>query len=318
MYKVISQQLIEPAQENRFISSRDSCRYCGTHEISAFGKKTNAHTFPEALGNKVLFSLDECISCNAIFSTYEDALAKAVGPFLTLGGIRGKKGVRQTGRSQSFSKIRHNKIDDQRHISVRAAGVADELIHVDQNSGILKCRMPVEGDRFIPLYAYKALLKMALALLPNDEVKRFQGAVESLRNLNAYPVGEPLWVGFSYAYVGNSPPMLAGTLLRRNDPNAQIPYLIFIFVAGSVCFQIWLRSDQMDDCVPSQGKLGINWTSQLPKPEGGYMPIKYSDPIQFDWSELSLQPQPFSAFDLYFDTNSTEGRLEPILRQTVP
>ena len=44
---------------------------------------------------------DECDDCNAKSSVYEDALTKAVGPSLTLGGTKGKRGVRQTDRSHS-------------------------------------------------------------------------------------------------------------------------------------------------------------------------------------------------------------------------
>ena len=70
--------------DQRFLGEARKCRFCGTFEASDFGKRTNAHTSPEGLGNKTLFSLDECSACNAKFSRYEDALCKAVGPYLTL------------------------------------------------------------------------------------------------------------------------------------------------------------------------------------------------------------------------------------------
>ena len=107
MDDVIAQELVGLGYEKRFLGNRNRCRFCGIEKSSDFGNQTNAHTFPEALGNKYLFSLDECKSCNNKFSKYEDALCKAIGPFLTLGGVKGKRGVRQTGRSGRGPNIRH-------------------------------------------------------------------------------------------------------------------------------------------------------------------------------------------------------------------
>jgi hypothetical protein len=63
--------------------SGESVRYCGRVGAASFRKI--ARTFSESLGNKWIVSLDECDSCNAPFSLYEDALAKAVSPFLNSG-----------------------------------------------------------------------------------------------------------------------------------------------------------------------------------------------------------------------------------------
>ena len=315
MFDVISQELVELGQNRRFLGERTSCRFCGTQDQSAFGSRTNAHTFPEALGNRALFSMDECRSCNDKFSVYEDALCKAVGPFLTLGGVRGKRGVRKTGRTKSNSVIAHSVEDGRRHISVKSQGNVDEVGGVDPHDGLVRIRMPVEGDKFVPLHAYKALSKIAVALLPADELHRFKRAIESLRERDEPPNTGPQQIGFSYSYVGNAPPAVAGALLRRREESAPIPYLIAVFVSGSVCFQIWLRSDDMDDHVPTLGSLGIRWTSQLPKPEGGYHPIQYGDPLQFDWSSLSPQLQPFEAFELKLNPRTAEGVLTPIPRQ---
>ena len=101
MYEQIVQELVEPGTVRRFLGERTRCRYCGASGPGVFGKRSNAHTLPAALGNRTLFSLDECRACNDKFSLYEDALCKAVGPFLTLGGVRGRSGVRKTGKTGS-------------------------------------------------------------------------------------------------------------------------------------------------------------------------------------------------------------------------
>ena len=152
-------------------------------------------------------------------------------------------------------------------------------------------------------------------MLPVTELHRFTRVIESLKIRDEAKTTGALLVGFSYSYVGNAPPVLAGTVLRRKEIGAPIPYLISIFVAGSVCFQVWVRSDDMDKNVRGLQKLRIRWTNQLPRPEGGYQPIQYSDPIQFDWSGLLPQLQPFEAFELEFNPKTTEGVLTPIARE---
>lgn len=315
MYTSIVQELVEPNSERRFLGERICCRYCGAAGPAVFGKRTNAHALPAALGNRTLFSLDECKACNGRFSLYEDALCKAVGPFLTLGGVRGRRGVRRTGQTGSKSTVRHSVGDGKRQLSVVSDGDANELVGIDKATGSLKLTMPIEGDVFVPRYAYKALVKIGLSMLPPAELAGFRKAIASLSELDVMPHGGPLQVGFSHAYVGNSPPALAGTLLRRSDVQALAPYMIFVLMAGSVCFQIWLRSDDRDDHVPEMGRLGIRFTAQLPKPAGGYFPIEYSDPLQFDWSDRTPRLQPFDAFELTFNPQTTEGSLRPIPRK---
>lgn len=147
MYDPIVQELAEPGVAARFLGSREFCRFCGTTDQRAFGRKRNAHTFPEALGNRTLFSLDECEACNQRFSVYEDALCKAVGPYLTLGGVEGKRGVRQTGRSTGSSFIRHSVVDGRRHFEVKSDGDPAKLAGINPLTGELQLRLPVEGNR---------------------------------------------------------------------------------------------------------------------------------------------------------------------------
>lgn len=314
MYDPIVVELVEPGARPRFIGDRSSCRYCGTTVASDFGKKKNAHAYPVALGNKALFSLDECKACNTVFSIYEDALTKAIGPFLTLGGVKGRSGVRQTGRSDGKSKIKHTVSDTGRHLHVTSSGAPQNLVGIDQATGLLRLEMPIEGDKFVPRYAYKALLKIALSLLPKGVIGNFRNALNCLASKDAVPHDGFLQVGFSNAYIGNAPPTLGGCLLRRNDDTSPAPHTVFLFMAGSVCFQIWVRSDGFDSLAPDDVRLSTLWTSQLPKPEGGYHPIQYSQPVQFDWSTLQPQLQPFEAFELIFDPKTTESNFSPILR----
>ncbi|MEP3844246.1 MAG: hypothetical protein ABJM43_02695 [Paracoccaceae bacterium] len=204
--------------------------------------------------------------------------------------------------------------EGKRRLSITSEGNAD-LVGVDQTTGLLNLTIPIEGDKFVPRYAYKALTKFGLSMLPAEELPKFQCAIAKLDDPNTEPHSGPLQVGFSYAFVGNAPPALAGTLWRRTNASAKFPYMIFFLMAGSVCFQIWLRSDDQDADVPEVGRFGFRFNAQLPLPEGGFFPINYCDPLQFDWSDLTPRLQPFGAFEFAFNAQTTEGSFTPIPRE---
>jgi hypothetical protein len=69
------------------------CQFCGKHSPDTTFR-TDAHIFPEFLGNRYLVSDFECDQCNNKFGReYENDLANFLGPVLLMQGIRGKDGV---------------------------------------------------------------------------------------------------------------------------------------------------------------------------------------------------------------------------------
>jgi hypothetical protein len=125
------------------------CRFCGSSDRTRFRK--TAHTIPEALGNKWVFSKDECDNCNATFSRYEDALANSISPFLTLGATKGKANkVRQTGLTAGHSVVRHQSADQRRHLSIELREAEPHLL-IKPVSGELSFRVPIAAVPFRPM-----------------------------------------------------------------------------------------------------------------------------------------------------------------------
>ena len=313
-YQILSHVQASVGEDSKNIEGGTVCRFCGNDDPHKF--RTRAHTFPEALGNKWIFSDDECDDCNAKFSVYEDALTKAVGPLLTLGGTKGKHGVRQTGRSRSNMFVRHSVEDGLRRLSFRSKGDFSD-VKLDPLTGCIRMNMPIVGDRFVPRLAFKALCKSAVGLLPMDELSHVQGLLVWLAKPDSKPTFNNLGVGLSFASVGNAPPLVAGTLLRRTDDTDLVPYLLYVFVAGSVCLQIQVPVDRLDLHVPPVGRLGIQWSNQLAKPEGGWEKMSYSEPIQLDWHSVEATLQPIKAFQLDFDPATCHGNITPVLQKSL-
>jgi len=149
--------------------------------------------------------LDECDACNDLFSIYEDSLAKAVSPLLTVGGTLGKGNkVRQTGRSAGAATVRHSRqTDGKRRLSFFAkVEDAAKIGTMNPVTGCLELVMPIAGVPFTPRLAYKALVKMGLAILPIDELQQFQQLLGWITKPDHDVKFARLNVGLSFGSVG--------------------------------------------------------------------------------------------------------------------
>ncbi len=290
--------------------------FCGETGQRAF--QNVAHTFPEAFGNKWVVSLDECDVCNARFSAFDDALVKSMGAILTVGGTHGKGNkVRQTGRTHGPASIRHRIADGKRRsISLRANGspLADHF-DINTKDSELIIRIPGGTERFIPARAYKALVKMAVALLPAEELPNFSKVVAWLRSSDNDLLPHMI-VGLSFSFIGNAPPLLAGALLRRASDKRETPYMIFVTTMGSVCLQIVLNPDDRAGTWPSclRTRPSIRWINMLVPPGEQPLAITYDRPMHLDWARATLELPVIEAIVTVVHPQSGQGRMSAVLR----
>lgn len=297
------------------------CRFCRRRTKTRF--RTKAHTFPEALGNKWVFSRDECPECNELFGSYETELAASVGPVLTTSGIKGKKNkVRQTGMTGAPVTIRRTRINDQPRLSYqlnlndRAAGTTLEF-YGDRS---MQLTVPCSEERFRPRLAYKALAKMGFALLPPEEWQHFEGLRIWLQKLDDREPFRFLEVGLSCVSPGNAPPLVAAALLRRLHAHERRPYMLFLFCAGSLCWQIDLMPDALDDhlgCIPF-GVLNIRWRNILSDGAGEDLVFDYGAPASMDWSGPNLVCTPIRSIENGFNDLTGEASIVPKFRRMHP
>lgn len=299
------------------VGEKGFCRYCGTDDLTKF--RNVAHTFPESLGNKWVHSLDECDTCNERFSVYDDALANSLSPFLTLGGVKGKKSkIRQTGRSAGDSVINKTASTGPSQISIRVRGAnPSEYFDIDPITKIVAIESPIAPVRFRPRYAYKSLVKMAIAIMPPEELQNFQKLRAWLNDVDDQIDFPHLEVGMSFTSIGNAPALAVGVLLRRARAKDVLPFMIFVFSAGSVCLQIYLMPDDLDDHLPLFGPniMKICWSNVL---DGDALQSQirlcYGDPIPLDWASRELRSQPVESIRLIFDPATSQGKFIPTFR----
>lgn len=297
------------------IGERGQCRFCGETAPKAF--KSVAHALPEAFGNKWVISLDECDACNSRFGSFDDALVKCMGAVLTVGGTRGKDNkVRQTGRTGGPATIRHQLVDGKRSISMRVNGTPlEEHVGINLGTGEFAFRVPAGTERYIPVRAYKALTKMAVALLPPTELPQFSKIIEWLGSPD-HELLPHMIAGLSFASVGNAPPLLSAALLKRKSDRSDVPYMLFVTSMGSVCLQIVLKSDERDGPWPSalRTRPNIKWTNVIGTPENKSLSIAYGWPTHLDWGRFDLQLPAIEAIITTVHPRRGQARMEPVIR----
>lgn len=299
------------------LGTKGRCRFCGETDPRAF--RNVAHTLPEAFGNKWVTSLDECNACNARFGAFDDALVKSMGAILTVGGTQGKGNkVRQTGRTDGPASIRHQIVDGQRSISMRANGTPfSDHFGVNFKTGELVFRISGGTECFVPAKAYKALVKMAVALLPDEELPNFTKIMAWLGSPDDDLLPHMV-VGISFSIIGNSPPLLAAALLRRASVSRDTPYMLFVTTMGSVCLQIVLKANALDGAWPSRLRTrpDIRWTNLLAPPGEEPLALAYDAPVHLDWGRAGLEPPVIEAIVTAVHPQTAQGRMTAVLRQS--
>lgn len=228
-----------------------TCRFCGKKEPEvSFSDIT--HAISECVGNKTLFLKSECVQCNKRFGKrYEDQFAKYLGPVRTLSQTKGKKGVPS-----------YKTIDNKFRIDVTDKGVivqeteGNKLVDFKDEEIILN----LKKDTYTPLLAYKAMVFMALSIIPEYEVNAFK---ETIDWLNEDSLINTCFDMTSYSshviecfYEGAKLIPLHAVVARRKSEK-DVPYAFFILEFDNYFFQI------MIPCISEDCKI-INKTVTFP------------------------------------------------------
>jgi len=140
------------------------CRFCGLDAMQTKFAK-HAHAIPELLGNRHLLSDSECDTCNERFSAFENDLASYLGAKRALNRARAKSKI-PTFKSQGATVTVQNEefygVKDGMAISRKSAN--DETFTYDRETGTLEIKYFKQP--YVPLNVYKALVKIAMSVMP--------------------------------------------------------------------------------------------------------------------------------------------------------
>lgn len=161
--------------EKEFLGPKENrkCRFCGRSEPEVKFRKI-AHAIPESIENNNLFSNYECDVCNKEFGdTIESDFSNYLFPGRIASCILGKKGT------ITYKFNDNNRIDVQNgKWNITTDNTVKLIEEIDDHT----LQFNIKRQPYIPINVYKALVKMALTVMPEEEIVNFEDTIKWLQN----------------------------------------------------------------------------------------------------------------------------------------
>lgn len=220
------------------------CRFC--HKCApdvTFKKK--AHAVPESLGNSGLISLYECDACNDHFGrTIENDLGEWALPMRIFTRIRGKRGVPRIKKNSDNNELHIEYTDE---VVIVKCHEESPAVKVDEANGMMTFRVPRGPYR--PVAVYKAFVKVALSLLPEDEVSAFRETLDWVREEDHAKQKMNLLFVQTEEHGPTQSEKIFAQILRRKPGCEGFPYAFLILAFGNFVLQVMIPSAKKDACL---------------------------------------------------------------------
>jgi hypothetical protein len=154
-----------------------TCRFC----LALIPKgifENLTHIIPESLGNKYLVSDFEYDYCNGKFSRMETDFSCWLGAIKTLAGTRGKNGVPKFKPFNQTSEAKKISFMNTPATKISTGKASEGTVKLDRESGEVVFKFKKDG--YIPIKAYKSLLKIALSIINPAERNHYRPASDFL------------------------------------------------------------------------------------------------------------------------------------------
>lgn len=240
-------RLLKPGHGMRYYGSPKNkvCRFCGKSEGEVSFKKI-AHVFPEAIGNSVLASYYECDICNQFFGNgIENEYSNFFSLYHSIMQISGKKGK----PACSFKVPCDKRTDKCKEYCIEFFINGDQPClceckevkgqYVEQSKNAIRLSKPVGRCNMIAVY--KAIVKMAISIMPVEELESFSKTIDWLletEHSNIYP-NKQLLVRYKMIPGFNVTKYPCYCLYRRKKTVWNKPYMIFNLTYG--CFSLLIE-----------------------------------------------------------------------------
>lgn len=242
-YEEIGKWVLSP--EDKYVLGQRNdrrCRFCGKteHEVTF---SHDAHAIPELLGNKSITTNWECDDCNNYFGrSIENDLGNWSKPMRTFARIRGKGGVPTLKKSSSGGwRIQYDSASGLKIKSYEN----DPFFELDEEKKVV--RFELKRGTYTPIAVLKALCKIALSLMPENEVVYFKNTISWVRDPDhskGFVRGVPVLYAFQPGPMPND--RIFAMLLRRRNDSRDLPYSTFVLSYGNETLQILVPSLERD------------------------------------------------------------------------
>lgn len=203
------------------------CRFCSDLHVTF---KNDAHVLPQCLGNEFLLSHFECDTCNKHFG--EMAETHFANFMQVAHAVSGTQGRNKKTPKYNRSGISLN--NDGNNIDISGK----ELNQINDKEFIIDLTNP----GFIPIAVYKCFTKMALSIMPKEELLHFSNTIkwikEKQHETSMYSFENLISI---YSYSPIKFPYISAVLLKRKvGIGNNIPYAVFQLSYNNFSFQTYL------------------------------------------------------------------------------
>ncbi|MBO2578401.1 HNH endonuclease [Shewanella algae] len=222
-----------------YLGSKGKCRYCGKSNQEVKFKKI-AHAIPELLGNKYLFSNDECDDCNSYFDKHlENNLANFLGISRTTSQILGKKGVPKA-KSRSGDRIEAINGD----IVIIQTEESDAYKLLDEQT----LRISSSPTPYTPINVYKCFVKIALSAVPEYALKNFSECLRWVRYNHKPAKFNPKMLKMHMTMVPGKNPFrhIWLQIFKRVMDKKKYPYMTCVIAFSNYMFQFVIPFNKHD------------------------------------------------------------------------
>ncbi len=240
-YKILFSNVEDPKKSYPMGKKNKECRFCGKNHLETTFNYTS-HAIPESLGNKTIICLDECDKCNKQFSeTIEDHLDKITLPYRTMNMLKGKKKIPvyktldNKGRLEVIGK-------EKKELKIESR-IDSCFFELDEKNKTLRLKYTLQPH--IPAAAYKALVKMALSVMPENELENFKISKNWMQELDhTKNLMNPLNVLMTFIPGINPLKETYVFLFKKFTISQKYPDCLFILCFGNIMYQIMIPSDK--------------------------------------------------------------------------
>lgn len=254
-YKMLFDNLIILEGEQKiYIGSDDKkCRFCGKSYPDVTFKNVS-HAIPECMGNKQIICKEECDNCNKFFSEkLENHLDKITMCYRSINFIKGKSKipsykVKNDEAQRLDAQLENNKL----YYKIRSKE-DNGFASLDIINKTLCAELELQPH--VPSMAYKALVKMALSVMPKDELENFKFSTKWLFSQENKNIVNPLIVLRTFVPGVNVFKKTLVFLLKKKSLNDRYPNCIFVIAFGNIMYQIMVPTD--NECLQQKSQKRI-------------------------------------------------------------
>lgn len=292
-------RLLKPHHGIKYLGNKNNrrCRFCDKCEPEVSFHKL-AHAFPESIGNHALATYYECDECNSFFGkVLENNYNQFFGFFHNVLQISGKRGIPSCNykvpcekRDESCSEycIRMGIDEKGRPFIKQCKNVNSQYISLKKDSILIQ--KPI--GKCVPIAVYKTLVKMALTVMPQEELPLFSETISWIREEKQRNFYKNCRLLIRYKMIPgyNITKYPHYVLYKRRKDVWNKPYILFNLTYG--CYSLLIEVPRNN----SEGNQKEFLDSKFPP-----VPFYTSDEGVWDMSELTTKKGECQKIYLSFD-----------------